>query len=451
MVRRKATGHTVTMRTDRRWDGEIVALAVPAAATLAAEPAYLLTDTALVGTLGTEALAGLAVANTIILAAYTVFIFLTFATTAAVARLLGAERHRDAAEEGVTATWLGAMLGVMVAAVVLPLAPTLARLFGAEAAVVADAVTYLRISTAGFPALLIVMAGAGFRRGHHDTRTPLYVGFGTALINLVIEVVLLIVLDFGIGASALSTVIAQWVGALVYVALVAAEARRHQVGLAPHLGRIGTQLRVGSALIVRTVALRSIFLMAVFVAGQMGTVELAAYQIGIGVWTLLAFAYDGIETAGQALVARELGGRRHALAQSAAARVLFWSIAVSIALGLATLLGHSVVAGLFSGDPLVVTAAAGALVWVGIGQPVAGPAFALDGVLVGAGDLRFLAKAMLGVAATFALGAALTLATGAGLWALWATLTAAMTVRTALMSGRFRSGRWVNPDLITTS
>ena len=253
MVRRKATGHTVTMRTDRRWDGEIVALAVPAAATLAAEPAYLLTDTALVGTLGTEALAGLAVANTIILAAYTVFIFLTFATTAAVARLLGAERHRDAAEEGVTATWLGAMLGVMVAAVVLPLAPTLARLFGAEAAVVADAVTYLRISTAGFPALLIVMAGAGFRRGHHDTRTPLYVGFGTALINLVIEVVLLIVLDFGIGASALSTVIAQWVGALVYVALVAAEARRHQVGLAPHLGRIGTQLRVGSALIVRTV------------------------------------------------------------------------------------------------------------------------------------------------------------------------------------------------------
>ncbi|MFZ2344476.1 MAG: MATE family efflux transporter, partial [Candidatus Microthrix parvicella] len=100
------------MRTDRRWDGEIVALAVPAAATLAAEPAYLLTDTALVGTLGTEALAGLAVANTIILAAYTVFIFLTFATTAAVARLLGAERHRDAAEEGVTATWLGAMLGV---------------------------------------------------------------------------------------------------------------------------------------------------------------------------------------------------------------------------------------------------------------------------------------------------------------------------------------------------
>jgi hypothetical protein len=139
------------MRTDRRWDGEIVALAVPAAATLAAEPAYLLTDTALVGTLGTEALAGLAVANTIILAAYTVFIFLTFATTAAVARLLGAERHRDAAEEGVTATWLGAMLGVMVAAVVLPLAPTLARLFGAEAAVVADAVTYLRISTAGFP------------------------------------------------------------------------------------------------------------------------------------------------------------------------------------------------------------------------------------------------------------------------------------------------------------
>ena len=70
------------MSSERRWDGEIVALAVPAAATLAAEPAYLLTDTALVGTLGTEALASLAVASTIVMAAYTIFIFLTFATTA---------------------------------------------------------------------------------------------------------------------------------------------------------------------------------------------------------------------------------------------------------------------------------------------------------------------------------------------------------------------------------
>ena len=129
------------MISERRWDGEIVALAVPAAATLAAEPAYLLTDTALVGTLGTEALASLAVASTIVMAAYTIFIFLTFATTAAVARLLGAGRQRDAAEEGVTATWLGALLGVAVALVVLPLAPALARLFGAEPQVVDGAVT----------------------------------------------------------------------------------------------------------------------------------------------------------------------------------------------------------------------------------------------------------------------------------------------------------------------
>ncbi|MEZ5381855.1 MAG: MATE family efflux transporter [Microthrixaceae bacterium] len=431
------------MRSDPRWDSEILGLAVPAAATLAAEPAYLLTDTALVGTLGTEALASLAVANTIILAAYTIFIFLTFATTAAVARLLGAHRRRDAAEEGVTATWLGALLGAAVAVVVLPLAPSLVRLFGAEPEVAAGAVTYLRISSAGFPALLIVMAGAGFRRGHHDTRSPLYVGLGTAAINLVIEVVLLLVLDFGIGASALSTVAAQWVGALVYVALVAAEARRHGVGLTPHFGRIGAQLRVGSALIVRTVALRSIFLMAVAVAGRMGTVELAAYQVGIGIWTFLAFAYDGIETAGQALVARELGGDRAAAARSAAGRVLAWAVVASLVLGLATIAGHRLIAGRFSTDPAVVAAIAGALLWVGAGQPVAGPAFAYDGVLVGAGDLRFLAVAMLAVAATFAVGAALTVATGAGLWALWATLTVAMVVRTAVMSWRFRSGAWV--------
>ena len=198
---------------------------------------------------------------------------------------------------------------------------------------------------------------------------------------------------------------------------------------------------------MRTVALRSIFLMAVAVAGRMGTVELAAYQIGIGVWTFLAFAYDGIETAGQALVARELGARRGAEARSAGTRVLAWAIAASIVLGILTLLGHRVIAEVFSADDVVVAAAAGALLWVGLGQPVAGPAYALDGVLVGASDLRFLAVAMLAVAATFGVGAGLTLAAGAGLWALWATLVVSMAVRTTLMSQRFRSGAWVRTGL----
>ncbi|MCB1028638.1 MAG: hypothetical protein KDB24_12855, partial [Microthrixaceae bacterium] len=148
-------------------------------------------------------------------------------------------------------------------------------------------------------------------------------------------------------------------------------------------------------------------------------------------------------TAGQALVARELGGGRDARARSAGQRVLVWSVAASAVLGAVTLLGHRVIADVFSADQAVVAAAAGALIWVAAGQPVAGPAFALDGILVGAGDLRFLAGAMLVVAATFAAGSALTLASGAGLWALWATLTAAMVVRTALMSHRYRSGAWV--------
>lgn len=168
MVRRKATGHTVTMRTDRRWDGEIVALAVPAAATLAAEPAYLLTDTALVGTLGTEALAGLAVANTIILAAYTVFIFDlrhhcrrgTTPGRRAAPGCSGGGRHRHVAWRH--ARRHGGGGGVAAGAHPCPS-------FGAEAAVVADAVTYLRISTAGFPALLIVMAAQAFVAG---TTTP---------------------------------------------------------------------------------------------------------------------------------------------------------------------------------------------------------------------------------------------------------------------------------------
>ncbi|HZB71335.1 MAG TPA: MATE family efflux transporter, partial [Acidimicrobiales bacterium] len=191
-------------------------LAVPATAALAAEPAYVLADTAIVGRLGTPQLGGLAVASTALLTGHSLFVLLAYGTTATVARRLGAGDRRGAAAAGVTALWLAGGIGLALTALGLALAePTVAAL-GAGGAVRTHALTYLRISLLGVPALLVSLAGIGYLRGLQDTRTTMVVAIGGAVANLAAEVVLVLVLDLGVAGSAWSTVVVQLVVAVVY-------------------------------------------------------------------------------------------------------------------------------------------------------------------------------------------------------------------------------------------
>src|ERR1043166_6376614 len=89
------------------YDAEILKLALPALGALAAEPLYVLVDTAIVGHLGTTQLASLAIAATVLSTAFTIFNFLPYGTTAQVSRLHGAGRDTDAAALGSQAPWPG--------------------------------------------------------------------------------------------------------------------------------------------------------------------------------------------------------------------------------------------------------------------------------------------------------------------------------------------------------
>ena len=219
-------------RAGREFDREILRLAIPALGSLIAEPLYILADTAVVGHLGTPQLGGLAVASTILLTGYSVFIFLAYGTTGAVARLIGAGDEREAAHQGVQGLWLAALLSVPLAVATAIWAGPLVRLIGADGDVAVNAEIYLRLSAPGIPALLLALAGTGYIRGLQDTRTPLLVAVGTSLLNLVLEVLFVYGLDLGIGASAVATVIAQWTGAVVYLAVIARSVRRRGVGAA---------------------------------------------------------------------------------------------------------------------------------------------------------------------------------------------------------------------------
>ncbi len=434
----------VTVRAD---DREILRLALPALGALVAEPLYVLADTAVVGHLGTPELGGLAVASSILLVGHALFIFLAYGTTGAVSRLLGAGDQRRAAHQAVQSVWLALVVGVLVAGVVGLASDPLVELLGGRGAVRTNALVYLRVSLPGFPALLVTLAGVGYLRGLQDTRRPFQVALGTALFNLVLELVLIVGFGLGIGASALSTVLAQWLAAGIYVWWIRRAVAAHGVTLAPDRGVIGRLALAGADLFVRTAALRGALTVATAVAARIGTDDLAAHQIAFEIWNTLALALDAVAIAGQALIGRELGAGDVEAARRLATRMVQWGLGAGVALGAVVAVSSWSLPGVFTDDPAVRVLAVFLLWHTAAAQPVNGIVFALDGILIGAGHLRFLARAMVVAAVVLAVGAVVVVDLGLGIGWLWACLQAWMLTRLVTLWWRFRGDAWLVPGV----
>ncbi|WP_327268985.1 MATE family efflux transporter [Streptomyces sp. NBC_01218] len=427
----------------RRHDREIIALAVPAFGALVAEPLFLMVDSAIVGHLGTPQLAGLGVSAALLSTAVSIFVFLAYATTAAVARRLGAGDLASAIRQGMDGIWLALLLGALVVAAVLPTAPGIVDIFGASGTAAPYATTYLRISTLGIPAMLVVLAATGVLRGLQDTRTPLYVAIGGFSANAILNAALVYGAGLGIAGSAWGTVIAQWGMALAYLVVVVRGAHRHGASLRPDTAGIRASARAGVPLLIRTLSLRAVLVIATAVAARLGDVDIAAHQIVLSLWTLTAFALDAIAIAGQAIIGRYLGADDADGAREACRRMVEWGVAAGVALGLLIVLTRPLFIPLFTSDSSVRDTLLPALLVVAVSQPIAGVVFILDGVLMGAGDGRYLAWAMLITLGVFAPVALLIPTLGGGLTALWWAMDLMMAVRLITLWLRARSGRWI--------
>ncbi len=424
-------------------DRDITRLAVPALGALVAEPLYVLADTAVVGHLGTPQLAGLSLAGQALLTFHAIMIFLAYGTTAAVARLLGAGDHREAARQAVQSMWLALAAGVAGAGLLYVLTDPILELLGGQGPVLDNARIYLRVSLPGLPAMLLTLACVGYLRGLQDTVRPLVVALITAILNLVLELVLIYGFDQGIGASALATVVAQWLGAGLYLWWVARAVRAHGVRLAPELSSVRRQVVVAGDLFVRTAALRGSFTVAVAAAARVGDPDLAAHEITFQLFFLMALALDAVAIAGQAMMGRFLGAGDAGGARRVGDRMVQWGLATGAVAGLVVLTTRQWLPDIFSDDPAVTSLTSFLLIHLALLGPLAGLVFALDGILIGAGDMRFLAWAMTGAAMIFVPLVLAVPALDLGIGWVWGAIWVLMAARAAALVWRFRGDAWL--------
>lgn len=441
----------------RLLDREIARLAVPAFLALVAEPLFLLGDAAVVGHLGTRELAGLGIAGTVLATIVGLCVFLAYGTTASVARQLGAGHRRAALAQGIDGLWLAVAIGVPVTLATTLLAGPLVSLFGASAAVNDPATTYLRIAAGGITPLLLVLATTGVLRGLQDTRTPLVV----AIVGNVANIGLNILLVYGggpvprleIGGSALGSVIAQAAMAVALVLVVIRAARREGADLRPDLPGVRAAARAGVPLLVRTLTLRASLLVTtyavVIAAGSTGSagddaVPIATHQLALTLWGFLAFVLDAIAIAAQAITGRHLGAGDVAAARAVTNRMVGWGVVSGVVTGVLLAASSPWLGALFTPDQGVRDALVPVLLVAAAAQPIAGVVFVLDGVLIGAGDGRYLAVAGLIVLCGYAPVVLLTSGLGAGLPWLWVVFGVLfMGGRLATLLHRSAGDRWL--------
>jgi putative MATE family efflux protein len=426
--------------TARVPDRRIFALAIPALGALAAEPLYLLVDIAVVGHLGKESLAGLAVGAALLGNVIWLMSFLAYGTTGRAARLFGANRRAEAVDAGVQATWLGLGIGIVLLILLQALAEPLVQLIaGDHAETQRLALSWLRIAAFGAPFVTVALAGQGWMRGVQDLRKPLVYLISANVVSAALAPLFVYSLDMGLEGSAYANVIGQAIAATLFLqALI-----RERVSLRPHREGIVGQLATARDLGLRTIALEGVFLSATAVASRLGPEQVAAHLIAIQLWFFLALTMDAFAIAAQALIGELLGAGEVAKARATARRLCELGAMLGAIFGVIILAGWRIIPRVFTSDEDVVQATGSAWGWFGAMQPLGGIAFAIDGILMGASDTIFLRNfTIVAVVVGYVPLMLGTVYLGFGLTGIWAGITLFVLLRVVLGSLGLRRGVW---------
>lgn len=434
-----AAGRDVDLRA-------IVALALPALGVLAAPALYLLLDTAVVGRLGAQQLAALAAGATIFGVTTTQLTFLAYGTTARAARAFGRGDADAAVREGLQASWVASAVGAALALIIAVGAPTFTAWLAPDPDISSAAAAWLRIAACAIPLTLLSQAGNGWLRGLQNTRAPLiYVLSG--LVPAALAIVPLVA-AFGLNGSAMAIVLGQSIASGSFVLRLLRECHHRGIELHPVATIIKSQLVLGRDLIVRSLAFQVAFLSAAAVAGRVGASALGGHQVMLQLWNLISLVLDSLAIAAQTLVGAALGAGTIATARGTGRQVIAWSTAISIAIAAIFALAGALIVRIFTDEPSVINHILAGPWWLLVVMiPIGGVVFAIDGVLLGAGDAAFLRNATVAsVVLGFLPPVWLAGIFHWGLFGIWCGLLSFMVLRLIFVAWRFRGSSWHSPQ-----
>lgn len=234
-------------------------------------------------------------------------------------------------------------------------------------------------------------AANGIFRGLQKVRITLIAAVSGAVLNTVLDMLFVFVFRWGIAGSGAATMVAQWYMGLFLVIPAILWARADGASLRPRLAGIAAAGGDGLPLFIRTLAIRAAMVMTVASAARMGTAVLAGFQAVNSTWNFAMNMLDSVGIAGQTLVATALGAGSVQQAQRLTRATGRAGLATGAVIGVAFAVTGLFAGRFFSPSPHIQILVAVGMVTMGVFFPLQGWMMALDGILIGARDYRYLA------------------------------------------------------------
>ena len=435
--------------------GSIMRLAWPVVVQQASFAMVQLVDTALVGHLGEDALAGVRLGGQLLWFSMSGMMAVGVGATAIIARTVGAGDRKSASKVIQTVLVLAVAWGILMMIGMLTLGNTALGALGAETEAQADGTEYLNALAFGMPFLAFVFAGNAAQQGSGDTRSPMVVGVIVNIVNGIAAYTLIngtgVLPELGVTGSGLGATISSVVGALL-VAGVLISGRRN-VSWAPFQRGLfdGADARrilsIGVPAGLEQAQFNIAFMIYTAIIASLGTTALAAHGVTLAIQSLTFNIGFALSVATSAIVGQSLGARRPDLAERAAYATTRYSLVFMsvIAVTLMTLGGQ--ITDLFVGGEdadKVVDIGRDLMFIFALAMPGLAVSLSLGGSLRGAGDTRTVLYIMAGSTWIVRLVPAYLLAItfGMGVPGAWIAAILDINTRAAIMYLRFRQGRW---------
>ena len=382
-------------------------LAVPAIIAGIAEPLLSITDTAIVGNVQlhpTEALAAVGIAGSFISAIVWILAQTRSAISAVIAQYYGAGRIREIARLPAQIISINVGLSLLIYLLTVGLAEAIFTLYNAEGLILEQATSYYRIRALGLPLTLFIFSVFGVFRGMQNTFWPMIISILGALLNILLDFMLVYGVDGYIPAmhvegAAYASLIAQGLMALLSLFLMLQKTPFKWRLVLPFHPEIKRLLSLSANLIVRAVALNLALYLANAYATGYGANYIAAQTIAFQIWLFFAFFIDGYSSVGNIMSGRFLGERNFRKIWTLSKQLIRYTLVISLLLSAACFAFYRSIGALFSTDAEVLALFSEIFWIVLLMQPINAIAFVFDGIFKGLAEAEALRNTLL--AATF--------------------------------------------------
>lgn len=390
-------------KLDKDFDREIIRLAWPSIAEQILEMMVGMVSTIFMGRIGTSAVAAVGMINMLMGFLQTIFSGLSMGTTVIVARVTGEGNRKEAKNAVIQSIYMAICLGLLLAIIGRIFSHSILKVFfgNTEVGVFNLGLDYFNIILINLPFFVLDIIISGAMRGAGDTKTPMLITGAANILNIILNTVLVFgvpilnIAALGVTGSAIAVTISRicCVAARVFVLFYNKKLKlslslKDDFSLKPALMK--RIINIGVPGFIEQAVMQGGFLILQIIIISIGTVAMAAYQVGINVNALAFFPIFGFAIANTTLVGQSLGERKYKKAEKYAYESLKISMIIAFIIGILMIVFSWPLASLYSNDPVVIKEAVGLICTFGILEPMLAILNICSATLKASGDINYV-------------------------------------------------------------